>query len=490
MAFGLWLCLESGGLSGREASIQQRARVEGRVLHVGTRLTSVLVGGEVDGTMVPATSCRVLLHVPRASRHRIKQGQYIVATSQVWLPTEPAFEGDFSEAAWARNYQATMVGRILSLYIVQDEPWYQTLLDSSAEWCRNMLRAHTDTATSGILCALVLGDEQFISKEQRSWYVLSGTAHVLAVSGAHVMLLVTVLITLVGGSVRSWLSVAVILCIATFFVGITGASIPAVRALIMCALVLVGRLMQRSVDNANVIGAVIIIHLLYDPAAFNNVGFVLSNAAMLGIVLVTPKLIQAWYRIADVRTRLYTRAGEFLSLNLAASAAVGVPSALFFGGFALWSPIVNILVVPLMSIAMIAGMLMLSVGNLGIAVADGCGFAAHGCIQLSEVIVRAASESTPLFDQRLAVVVAAGFLCTVLWLCLARTIRGYAVRCLGGILLTMACAIQLPSPPQGVFVKTSVGGLEVLVDDGVRSRRASIGTRFGIPFVRSLDERH
>lgn len=143
--------------------------------------------------------------------------------------------------------------------------------------------------------ALLVGDARLLSFEQRRVFRESGTSHLLSISGLHLGLIAL----LVFGLLRRALALAaprgqvfepgrlaaaatLVFCIAfTFWVG---ARPPVVRACVMAAFVLTGRLLGVRAAAWVSLTAACAALLIYDPTFVQNPGFQLSFAAVLGFV--------------------------------------------------------------------------------------------------------------------------------------------------------------------------------------------------------------
>ncbi|BAO44491.1 DNA internalization-related competence protein ComEC/Rec2 [Thiolapillus brandeum] len=147
---------------------------------------------------------------------------------------------------------------------------------------------------AGILKALVVGERSGLSRESKRLFSLTGTSHLIAISGLH--------IGLVAGLVylfSRWLwsrfprlccrwpaTVAAVfpsLLSALGYAALAGFSIPTQRALIMLALVYLAILSRRQVSGPHLLGVTLIMVLLLDPLAVNLAGFWLSFSAVAAI---------------------------------------------------------------------------------------------------------------------------------------------------------------------------------------------------------------
>lgn len=147
--------------------------------------------------------------------------------------------------------------------------------------------------TWAFLCATVAGDPSALDPENRMQFSQAGLAHVLALSGLHVAIIVALgailllpLRLIVGRRAQS----VVLLMLIWIYVGITGMSTSVVRASLMISLTLIAVSfnLRNSPLNALCVSALIIAVL--DPAQVFTVGFALSFLAVAGILIFATHL--------------------------------------------------------------------------------------------------------------------------------------------------------------------------------------------------------
>ena len=489
LAFGAWVVSQGAQTFERSYNTlgaNGRARIQATVESISKTKNYVLLDGEVDMVVAPATNCRVWVRVPRGLRFSLEVGQEVIAVSNLRLPTNSISANSFSEAAWLKSSGAMLIGEALDISLVKKSPVIARVLSHTVRYCQTCLSEYVSTSTAQVLFALILGNEQGISPERKTAYSLSGTAHVLAVSGTHVILLATILAALLGGRIRRWWQVCLIVTILTFFVLLTGAEPPAVRALAMSACVFVGMLGQRMIDSLNVLGFVVIGQLIVDPNTFNNAGFLLSVTATAAIILLVQPLHSMLCRCFSPKQQWQQWLTSSSALTLAASAGIAIPSALLFGQYALWSPVANLFVVPLMSGAMVAGLVIIGLGWISSAVAIGAAWTASASINAAEWFVYNAANSTPNISLEAASVLALLHVFAVLWILRSTSSKSLAAR----IVLVIICALLLiphvPTPPTGIFIQQQrARALYVVAQTNQRTLEFTVEIKHGIPFVRS-----
>lgn len=169
-----------------------------------------------------------------------------------------------------------------------------------ARW-RNTLRSKLNTLVTpreaGVLLALIVGDTAQFDREQLDLYRSVGAGHLLAVSGLQVSLLayfVFVLLRFCFAALpwsgrRGWarpLATLGALLSVTAFVLLCGAPPSCVRAGVMAGAVLVAALFGRKARALDALGLGGLCTLLLSPTSVIDPSFLLSYAAVLGLIAV------------------------------------------------------------------------------------------------------------------------------------------------------------------------------------------------------------
>lgn len=140
---------------------------------------------------------------------------------------------------------------------------------------------------AGLINAVLTGNKEGLSYENKSDFAAAGVSHIAAVSGFHltvVIQLFTILLSFLCQGKRvvsNLLSIAFVLT----YMAMVGFSPSVVRAGLMQITILSGKMIYRQADPINTLGLAVILICGTDPYAAANIGFVLSAASTLGIQL-------------------------------------------------------------------------------------------------------------------------------------------------------------------------------------------------------------
>jgi competence protein ComEC len=210
-----------------------------------------------------------------------------------------------------------------------------------------------------LLRALTVGDGSGISDDEWKLFADTGTTHLLVISGSHVALICLWLFAMGYwlSSRSTWLLLrlpashaAALLALlgAWGYTGLAGFSLPALRALVMAALMLIAVLLRRHCNSLNNLCLALAGILAFDPLAAQNPGFWLSFIAVAVLLHLSPVSIpgdaqqrQGWLN----KTWLMTR--HFALLQWKLSLALLPVLLVYFQQTSLLAPLVNLLTIPL-----------------------------------------------------------------------------------------------------------------------------------------------
>ena len=226
------------------------------------------------------------------------------------------------------------------------------------EKLRESIYQNLSPPQGSILGAIILGDKQKISEEWKNKLNIAGVRHITAVSGLHVTVLSSILMTLLLwlGFWRQQAFYFAILII-TLFVVMTGLQPSAIRAGIMGSLFLIAQYFGRMSSASRAIFFAGAVMLAQNPLLLKlDVGFQLSFLAMLGIIYLLP-VFQNWLKFIP-----WLQAKSILAMTFSAYLFT-LPILIYnFGYISLVAPLVNILIIPLLYWIMIFGFIFASFG--------------------------------------------------------------------------------------------------------------------------------
>ena len=248
----------------------------------------------------------------------------------------------------------------------------------------------------------IVADDTYLTHALRSDFRGSGLAHLLALSGFHVGVVAMIAIWLttpmmLAGRARHarW---AVVLAAVWAFALLGGMRPSLLRASVMCTMLLASRCLGRYNSPLNSLAVAAIVILLLRPSAISDVGFRLSFAAVIGILVFAPALNP----FADSRPWLKSL-GAAVAVPLSATLTTAPIVAATFGTFPLLflpaNIVASVLFTPFYALALAVAALTAS----GIP----CGFPAWCADTLYGMIAGAASLLNHSCEVRFGAVAAA-----------------------------------------------------------------------------------
>lgn len=302
-----------------------------------------------------------------------------------WLPA-----AEETNDPWTRELRAEGVeirfsqGRIRRVEAGSLGPVEATL----SPWRRHIWQILTrappsQTAEAGIVGAMLLGDRDLLTTEDRDLFLRSGTMHLFAVSGLHVMAVAGALYAfgmLLRLSPRD--RTFLMLTVLGFYVILIGSPPSAWRAYLMVAFYAVGRTFWRNTSPFPAVVASAVVVLLLFPHQIHSLGFQLSYLVVATILLWGLPLGEALDRsftprapaLSDTEERWRRRIARprhylchAFGVSLAASCA---STPLIISAFDLFSPgavLLNLILVPAAGIVVVNGLLVLVFGLVGIS---------------------------------------------------------------------------------------------------------------------------
>ena len=214
---------------------------------------------------------------------------------------------------------------------------------------------------AGSLSAMVLGDKRGLDEEIKELYQENSISHLLSISGLHISLL--------GGAVFLFLrrlkvsfsfpliTSSIILIIYGAF---TGFSVSTSRAVVMMSVLFISFVIGKSYDLPSGLALAALILIVMNHRVIYQSGFLLSFFAVIGIFYIMPELLYIF------KVDIYHKKGIIKGLHLLLASIISSISVLLatlpivlnnFYEVSLTGILLNIIVIPLMSLVVITGLL-------------------------------------------------------------------------------------------------------------------------------------
>ncbi len=352
----------AGWIEEHELRDKGRARITVRVISVG----------ELASAERPY---RVRVTLPAKDAAAIRTGEPVTLTATLQPPPEPIAPGsfDFARAAWfdrlgATGYATSKIVRFADAPPPPLDLQAWAAVDHLRALINARIRAVLSGETGEIAAALITGVRGGISEETNQAMRDSGLFHVLSISGLHMAivagtvfwllraLLATVPAIALRFAIKKW-AAAGALAAATFYLALSGAAVPTVRAYLMMGIVLIAVMLDRPAITMRNVALAAMLILVVAPESLFDPSFEMSFAAVIGLVALYEWLSsrdrQALGDVSPVWRSLHKGWRVFVIASLttlAASLAIAPFAVYHFHRMAHYSLLANLLAGPLVSL--------------------------------------------------------------------------------------------------------------------------------------------
>lgn len=222
---------------------------------------------------------------------------------------------------------------------------------------------------SALMAGIILGDESKISPDIEEAFQRTGTAHIIAISGANFAVLTWLLLKLSKALFHRWWSPLVTIPLIFLYALITGGKSAILRAAIMCSITIIGMTIGRSKSGVHSLLFSVCLIGIANPKSLLEISLQLSVMATLGILLFKdPVLTRFSYLLKKIRklpeearTFLINFLDEMLLISLTAQIFTVWISASAFQQCSMVSLFANFLITPFQSMIMLGGILSVAV---------------------------------------------------------------------------------------------------------------------------------
>lgn len=253
------------------------------------------------------------------------------------------------------------MGRMATDSPRQENGLYEAISREAQE--RNRLLAERldstglDEQALAVSSALLLGQKEGLSREMRRNYAQAGASHLLALSGMHLGILYGLMYILLIRRIRysdwKWFLLPPILLTVWGYAFIAGMPVSLVRASIMLTLATIAALAQADTPPLHILALSALVILLFTPAALMQAGFQLSFISVFFILVL--------YRPVRERLGIRNKVADLLLLSVVAQLGTAPLSIWYFHSLPLLGALVSIVLIPLTTIIIYLGLLLLAV---------------------------------------------------------------------------------------------------------------------------------
>lgn len=212
---------------------------------------------------------------------------------------------------------------------------------------------YLDEAESSLMKSIVLGKSFYLDESSASLYRDLGLAHILAVSGLHIGIISGFFIFVFSRlGIKRRVNILFTLIILWSYGYIIGFPTSILRANIMLSILLYSQFIHEPYDSINSLSCAFILLLFINPYYLFNIGFQLSFMASFSIVTFTPRIRMLLYPYDNYIVNA-------LAPILGVQIGMLPIQSYYFNRLSIFSIVANIIFIPLMSLALILGFMMI-----------------------------------------------------------------------------------------------------------------------------------
>lgn len=297
---------------------------------------------------------KTLLFFQTKKKIFLEEGAVIISKQHPTVIKKNQNPGGFDYYSFSK-----MNGVFYSTIIEQDDPFF--ILGNHRGWIGNFIfnirknilgiirKYLTQKDQLGIAEAMLIGYKPDVSSELNTLYANAGVSHVIAISGMHLGLIYLMVHQIFAYVFKKKylhiIAILITLPMLWIFSMVTGAGASVVRSAIMYSFIIVGNLISKKSNSLNaLLGAGFMMNVLY-PDILNDLGFQLSFAAVLSIILFYQHIKNAVY----TKNKILQMGWNLIAVSIAAQ-IITTPILIYhFQKFSTYALLNNIVIVPLSS---------------------------------------------------------------------------------------------------------------------------------------------
>lgn len=293
---------------------------------------------------------KILVYIE--TKNHIKIGNRVKLSGEAKVFQDARNPGDFDQKFYYQK-QGIHVFVWADEAVIQDQKQYRIrehLAQIRAKW-KALLIDRLGDYYGNSMSAILLGDKSELDSELKELYQKSGIGHILAISGLHMSFLGIGLYKLLRrAGLNFGIAGSLGICFLLAYTLMIGCGVSSLRALVMFIVRMGADITGRNYDMPTSLALAAAVIVAWQPLYLLDAGFLLSFGALLGIIAVNPCLEYCFIRDKKKKKWMQSVLAS-LSINLTL-----LPVMLYFYfEFPLYSVILNLLVIPMMSLLLGAG---------------------------------------------------------------------------------------------------------------------------------------
>ena len=284
-----------------------------------------------------------------STAYNIEYGDIIFVSGKLNVPEKPVFPYIFDYNLYLQRENIYTIFYQQTFELIEKQP--NKIKQTSFKiknGIENRIDKYFKDPVSSILKSMITGNKSAIDKDIKEDFINTGLIHILVISGLHIGFCAAIFMfcfRLLGLK----LNYVYLLTIPTlfFYVLLTGANPPAIRAAIMFSCLLITLMLNREPLIYNALALAALIILIFNPQSLFTASFQLSFLATLGILYLYPKFSTCFGKI---KNKFLNYTWDIICVTISAQIALIPLLVFYFGKLSIISFALNLIIVPIIPI--------------------------------------------------------------------------------------------------------------------------------------------
>ncbi len=318
------------------AYFNEKTTVSGRVCageNKGFVIENVVIGGEKVGGKAFVNS-----------KYEFEIGTLVSIEGKV-----KTYDVDIKDTFSARAFNKKIYYYVSAYDGINATVGDKTLAEKAKAKIERALNRYLNRENAGVMKSLLFGDKTDLREQDNEVIKVAGVSHIFAVSGLHIGFLAGLLMFILRKlRVNSVVTLFAVVGLLLFYGAITGFPSGVKRATIMLTLMQLSKIFARKNDLLTTLGVSAAIITVTNPRELFDVGFLMSFAAVLGIICFYKPIFNALCKIT--KNVFFVSVFKLLSTTIAASLFVLPITINVFNTVSVYAPLANLVILPIISV--------------------------------------------------------------------------------------------------------------------------------------------
>ena len=281
--------------------------------------------------------------------YNIEYGDIVFVSGKLNIPEKPVFPYIFDYNLYLQRENIYTIFYQQNFELIEKQPNEIKQISLKVKNnIENKIDNFFNSSVSSVLKSMITGNKSSLDKDIKEDFINTGLIHILVISGLHIGFCAAIFMfcfKLLGLK----LNYVYLLTIPAlfFYVLLTGANPPAIRAAIMFSCLLIALMLNREplIYNALALSALII--LIFNPQSMFTASFQLSFLATFGLLYLYPKFSMCFGKI---KNKFLGSIWNIICITLSAQIALIPLLVFYFGKISIVSFILNLIIVPIIPV--------------------------------------------------------------------------------------------------------------------------------------------